>query len=528
MPTAPPPVASSSAVDSSTNRGSSVKDAKRKQAVGAADLLITARIEDSCKALWWGELTRHGLRLVLGIVVAIGVWILLDHWLLSRPSLSSINGPARIAAMVGLIVAASAYVFFKIVPLLGRSISPEYAARSLERNYPNLRQSLTSYITLKDATDQTGLPGRVVQSIGTSTAGYLKQHDELPLEATGNMRLWVSTAVALALIVFYAAASPKDSLQSVRRLITPTASIAPVTRVSIVDVTPGDAEAIAGREIEVGAQIRGLRGDEKVVCEIQYATGTKQVNLRADESAGANSFRADVMLDHSASGDLPYRIIAGDATSPTYRFLVKDVPVVALKSVTYLPPTYTGTAQFTRTTGAISAIEGTTITIEAVTNRPIARAAIEFNPKPVGDTIKATDGALEMVVGEDGQALSVDFALQIDQRRSASVRRDSYRIRVWDDAGDTNPDPIIYPIDIIADLPPEVAIMLPTRVPKDVPMGTQQIIEVHASDADFGLSEIRLQLKSGIRAIGEPILWDDLVGKRVETKLPNIVLGPVN
>ncbi|KAA1262165.1 hypothetical protein LF1_47270 [Rubripirellula obstinata] len=511
MPAAPPPASPAS----TSNRSATQKNARNKSAAGeTADRLIAARIDEACRALWWGELVRHSLKLVLGIVISIGAWILLDHWVLSRPSLSGVNSWARIAALVSLVAGVFAYAWLRIFPLIGKSISPEYAARSLEKNYPSLRQSLTSYVTLKESTSQNGLQGRVVQSIGTSTAGYLKRHDELPDEATGNMKLWLAAAVALASLVFYAAASPKNSLQSVRRLIKPTASIAPVTRVSIKDVTPGDAEAIAGRSVQVTADIRGLKPDETALCEIQYSTGAKQTTMQRDESLGAFGFIADITLDHSASGDVPYLIKAGDATSQAYEFRVKDVPVVALDSVNYRPPGYTGIAPFTRTSGSISAIEGTAITLNATTNRPIARAAIEFNPKTVGDTTQATDGAIEMVVGDDGRSLSVDFALQIDGRRSASVRRDSYRIRVWDEANANNPDPIIYPIDIIADLPPEVAIMLPTRVPKDVPIGTQQIIEVHASDADFGLSEIRLQITSGIRNVGEPVLWQDVAGKR--------------
>jgi hypothetical protein len=510
-----PPAASSPVSHSAAKKQTPQKNARGRLASDeAADLLISARIDEARRALWWGELVRHCLRLVLGIMISIGVWILIDHWLLSRPSLSSMNPWARVVALASLIGGSAVYAWFQVVPLIGKTISPEYAARSLEKNYPSLRQSLTSYITLKENVSHVGLQRRVVQSIGASTAGYLKQHNELPDEATGNMRLWIATAVAMASLFFYAAASPKNSLQSVRRLITPTAAIAPVTRVSIKNVKPGDAEAIAGRSVQVAAEIRGLRSDENAVCEIQYATGAKQTTMQRDESFGSSSYIANITLQSSASGDVPYWINAGDATSPTYQFRVQDVPVVALDSVNYRPPAYTGTGPFTRTSGAITAVEGTAITLNATTNRPIARAAIEFNPKPVGATIQATDGALEMNVGEDGKSLSVDFPLHIDKRRSASVRRDSYRIRVWDEAGAQNPDPIIYPIDIIADLPPEVAIMLPTRVPKDVPIGTQQIIEVHASDADFGLSEIRLQITSGIRNVGEPVLWKDPAGQR--------------
>ena len=49
----------------------------------------------------------------------------------------------------------------RIVPLLGSSIQPAYAARSLERDMPEMKQALTSYVTLRDERQQSGLRSRV-------------------------------------------------------------------------------------------------------------------------------------------------------------------------------------------------------------------------------------------------------------------------------------------------------------------------------------------------------------------------------
>ena len=42
------------------------------------------------------------------------------------------------------------------------------------------------------------------------------------------------------------------------------------------------------------------------------------------------------------------------------------------------------------------------------------------------------------------------------------------------------------------------AIMMPRKSPKDLPIDAQQVIEIHASDPDFGLQQIALEIRSGI------------------------------
>ncbi|TWT54392.1 hypothetical protein Pla22_20390 [Rubripirellula amarantea] len=473
----------------------------------ASDELIETRIDEACRALWWAECVRRCLRLVQGILVALFAWIVIDQWIYSPSPLIRTLGFAFGS------LAVAVYLYRYLWSLRGTSVQPEYAARSLERNYPELRHALTSYVTLRPHREDGGLSGRVVRSLGSSTAGYLQKRDELPLEATGTMRWWIATAIMLAGLLLYAALSPKDSLQSATRLLAPIAEIAPATRVSISDVTPGDTDAIAGRTIEVRAKVQGNSASDDMQVRVELASGTKTYPLVKSDDPSSSNYQSEISLPTSAAGNVPYSLFAGDATAGPFVLRVEDVPVVSLESIRYEPPAYTGITPYSRTTGAISAIDGTQITIVARCNRPVTRGAIQFNPKRIGNNIQATDGAIDLKVSQDGMQVNVQFPLKIALGRSREVRRDSYRIKVWDAADSSNPEPIIYPIDIIADLAPEIAIMLPTRSSQDVPLGAQQMIEVHASDADFGLTEIRLQMRSGIQVIDEPVLWAHEKGK---------------
>ncbi len=470
------------------------------------DQLIEERIGEACKALWWAEVVRSGLRLLILSIVALLVWVIIDQWVYSP------GRGVRLIAFAGMCVLVVYYAWRRVVPLMGSSIRPEYAARSLERDLPELRQSLTSYLTLRNDLDTASLHGRVIRSMGSITAGRLKSYDELPLEATGTLRWWVATAAALALLVAYGVVSPKNTLQSASRLVAPLAAIDPARRVSIRDVEPGDIEAIAGRDVEVSAVVDGLRQDEQVYCRWDLTSGRSEIVLEYDPSA--NRYSGSLPLAHSANGEVPYTVHAGDAVSGPFLLRVENVPVVALQSVQYQPPQYTGESPHTSGSGAITALDGTRVRILANTNRPVTKAKIEFNPRPLGKTIQATAGATEMEIDSGGTNLSVEFPLRSSRGRSAAVEYERYRISVWDNAGQRNPDPIIYPIRVIADLPPEVSITMPFRSPKDVPVDAQQVIEVHASDPDYGLKQIRIEIRSGIDRIGDPILWSDPQGAK--------------
>ncbi len=487
----PPPVQSSSQRDVAA-------------APADADRLIEQRIHEACEALWWSELTRAILKLLILSIMITLVWVVIDQWIYSP------NTTPRWVIFFALIASGIWYLARFVVPLLGSSIRPEYAARSLERDFPELRQSLTSYVALRNDRGGSQLRHRVVRSIGASTAGHLRTHDVLPAEAAGTFRWWIGTAVALALLLAYGVASPKNSLQSAARLVAPFASIDPAVRVLITDVQPGNTEAVAGRPVTVSAKIDGLRDDEQAFLAWQRPDVTDQVVLDFDSET--RRYTGELSLTHSDTGLIPYTIEAGDAIAGPFELMVQDVPVVAIASIHYQPPAYTKQSAWTGSGGAIHALDGTEVAILATTNRPIVKANIEFNPRPLGDAVQATAGVTAMKIEGDGMSVSVAFPLRSSRGRSAAVELDGYRISVWDSAGQRNPDPIIYPIQVITDLPPEVAIMMPRKSPKDLPIDAQQVIEIHASDPDFGLQQIALEIRSGIDLIDQPVLWADKQG----------------
>ena len=53
------------------------------QQVSPAEAVIDERIVEAQRALWWSELTRTALKVVIGSMLAVLGWLVIDHWVYS-------------------------------------------------------------------------------------------------------------------------------------------------------------------------------------------------------------------------------------------------------------------------------------------------------------------------------------------------------------------------------------------------------------------------------------------------------------
>ncbi len=491
----------------------------------ATEMFVRSRIETAQTALWRAELTRRVLTVVIAMMAIGLLWVAMDQWIFSPGRVG------RTLAAMGLSIALVAYIYWQLWPVMHLRISEDYAARALERDHPELGHALSSYVSLRR--QRSAHPGgqlaqRVVQSVGSSAAAKLRHIDAPPREATGLATWWAVTIALFAAVAIYASASPKNSVQSVARLALPLAALEAPKRVVISDVAPGNAESLAGRNIEIAATVVNLHDDEPVyfVWESNASpadlsdsspvaseeSSRTQVRLLPSDTVDVpDRFLASVPISHHARGTRRYRIVAGDAEAGPFQISIRDTPVVQIREIVYEPPAYTGKSRRTSHVGAIRGVDGTRIRLAANVNRPIRRAVIEFNPRKVGREIQATAGVREMQLATDGTGVEFSFPLRL--RGGSAIPLQDYRLRVWDDAGQTNSDPIVYPIEIVEDLPPEISIVVPQQSPVDVALNGFQNFEIHAADVDYGLAEIELEVRRGIDLIARSSLWKQPAGK---------------
>ena len=466
-------------------------------AAHSTDQLIGQRLDEARRALWFGELTRTALRAVIACFVVTLAWIVIDQWIYS---------PGLMVRTLCFLTAGATLIWYcvaRLWPVLTSKVTDEYAAWALEQEQPDFRQQLTSYVTLKD--QQSGFRARVVKVIGARAASLLRINESLPAEAVGTFSWWLVTIAAFFILALYCVLTPKSPLVSAQRLFLPLATVEPAKRVTILDVQPGSVQVLAGRTVEFSAEVAGLYSDESVQCVWASDGPVRELPMDVDPDSGR--YLAALSLDPSMSGHIEYQITAGDAKSGPYRLDIENLPVVAVRKIQIRPPDYTGHRARTTSSPSISVIDGTMVQLSAVSSRPVVKAELQFNIKAVGSDQQPSAARIPMQIADDGKTLQVETVLHAVANHSRATQPVNYRIKVWDQQGQSNPQPIVYPIEVIADLSPEVAIVLPKRSPIKLPVNGQQTIEVHAMDADFQLSTLQLKISDGIGELKSPLIW---------------------
>lgn len=423
----------------------------------------------------------HAVLLFVSAVVAyLLVMALVDHWLIP----GGLGGIGRTLAFLVMVGGAAWHVVRTIWPLVMQRINPLYAAHTIEQCQPTFKNSLLSVLQLRE---QRGVvPEAVFNSVESHAATRLA---EVPVESTVDrsslVRIgYIMLGVVIAAALYYAA-SPKDALQSAGRVLMPWSDIAAPTRVSIADVQPGEATAIRGQQLEVSAEVTGLRADE--AARIVFTTDDGQiVDREVPMRQPEGGYRHVAMLppgDERFQGSLTYRIEAGDAISPEFRITVEPTPMIEVVAVEYDYPAYTAPIYEDRTdesSGDVRAVEGTVVTIRCRANQPIARAVIDFN----------CDGKANENMSVRGDQAVGKFVLSFADRANLTPKFARYQIKFYNRQGRENPTPVQHTIDVLPDLPPEVSVERPAEPVIEVPEDETVEFRATARDADFKLSEV--------------------------------------
>jgi hypothetical protein len=221
---------------------------------------------------------------------------------------------------------------------------------------------------------------------------------------------------------------------------------------------------------------------------VLYTTADKRyvdepLQMRATEDE--NRFQV-LMIgdgDRGVRQDIKYRIVAGDASSEEYLISVDQPPTSQVTEVRYVYPPYMQLPDRVDTSGAIDAWEGSVVTIHAQSSVPVKTA-----------TLQLSDDAAFTAHGEEVAMVIKDTALtgelKLDVRADQSVPK-FYRITVTDEDGNSDPEPVVYPLEIRRDQPPIVKLLDPNR---DLQVAANAIVPllVEAEDPDFLLRSVTL------------------------------------
>lgn len=234
-------------------------------------------------------------------------------------------------------------------------------------------------------------------------------------------------------------------------------------------VSPGDAEVVRGHDLTITVQVTGRRVGGATIAYREEGNTTPVAKPMHQDSPTSFSFEFKALRD-----TLFYRIAAAGSKSPEYRVAVIELPLVRTLRVSVQPPAYTGLpSQFLdENVGDVLALRGSIVSVGAVVNNPVAKAALHMR-----------DGA-EFPMRISGVNLEGTFRVS---------KETSYHVRLMDFAGRTDPNPIEYRVNLLADRAPFVRMPVPGL---DVDIGEDMSLPlvVEAQD-DFGISGLTLQYR---------------------------------
>ncbi len=420
----------------------------------------------------WSELLSLGV-LVMAFLLTV---VILDHWVFA----SGLGLWGRALAFASLIGGIGWYLWAKVLPLVVQRINPVYAAATIEKSEPRLKNSLINFLMLRSS-EGTLHPG-IADAIEQRAAGDLSR---VPLEQVIDYnRLLKVLYVLVALVAagcLYTILSPKNSLASLQRVILPWASVSAPTRVSISDVQPGNGKVFTGEFQEISALVEGLAADEQVTLYYTTADNTV-VEQPVEMQLPENSTRYKAILPSDGEGlgqDAEYYLVAGDVQTEVFRLQVRPPPSITVESVEYRYPAYTKLSPHMASHGGIQALEGTEVTINATANQPIREnsAQLQFlgegNYSPIN-------------LRGQGQAVSGSFTLS----RNAGYSK--YLVRFQTPEGQLNPFPVRHAIEVLEDQAPEVSIADPGRDNIELPADQTLTLTVEALDPDFALTSLQV------------------------------------
>ncbi len=422
--------------------------------------------------------------------------VLADHWLVS----GGFGFWGRFLLWAILLVAGGTYFVIKLWPAIAYRINPIFAAETIEKSKPTLKNSLINFLLLRG--HEREVAPIVYRAMEQRAAADLKQVQvDVAVDRHNILRGGYVLMALLVAFCLYLILSPKNPFISAERILWPWSRVHAPTRVTIFNVQPGDTTAFNGDAVTVSAEVHGLKEGEPVLLHFSTADG-QVIDQTVPMKQEKGQYRHQGQLPPGELGlqqDYTYSVSAGDFRTETYRIEVQIPPAIVVDRLEYRYPPYTGLPDRVAVRqGDIRAIEGTEVTIRAEANQPIRRASLDLNC--LGNLRRPMDAKDKTATGR--------LTLKMSAEDASKPEFESYQIRFTDAKGRENRRPIRHRIEVLPDLPPEVTVVEPEKEETQVAADGKLEIQVRASDPDFALRRVAIQAERDGQKLDLPPMLD--------------------
>ncbi len=427
----------------------------------------------------YGSLLNAGL--ILGSLAVMSAAEALFNGSIFFRTTIFLTATAGILVVAGLLVALPALQWKNIL----KGLSEKEVAARVGEQFPEIKDRLWNILDIfeeqyaAENTTDSFHPNYSPELIDASfvdlqkAAAHIRFTDVVSFRAVRKAGKNVAVAAASFVLIF--SIPQLDLLPAAYRLLHFSTEFRLPPAFTFL-VRPGNVEIVRGESVPVSVSLvangestaglhRSLPG--RITLSVRQAdmSSDEQFDLQADSSG-----QFHYMLT-SIRQSAEYYAESEGIQSSRYTISMIDRPVVRSLKVHLIPPAYSRLPQqsLDENIGDVLALPGTTIYWHIDANKPVRRAALVFND---------------------------DRELVLENRESTFVgqsilhRQATYHVKLEDDDGFTNADPIEYKLDATVDESPTVAITYPGKN-IDVVDKMQLPLQMKIHD-DFGFTSLKL------------------------------------
>ena len=409
-------------------------------------------------------------RAILWIITAsLGVLfaeVVLDHFL-------ELPLGVRRGILFGGLGLGLIYAWLKIARPMLRRVNTLYAAKSIESTDPHFKNSLINYLQIREDADKVA-PSVLAQIEARAVADLSKVNVDDVVDQSPLTRLSYALAAIVVGICLYSWITPKSILDSARRAFL--ADVQRPTNTRFVNISPGDdkepPKVVTGLPVTFTVETLGRQPEAVTLFTSRDGGKTFAETPMVQGRSFADPWSVKI---EKVPGELLYFMAGGDGRTRTYMLPVLPVAIVEKVSLDYEFPEYTQVPRREAVEeGNVEALQGTRITLTAITNQPARSGFLDFGPKPPVPLLP--------VPGEP-KKLKGTFLVDADGQ---------YAVKFNTLDGQANPEPVLYDIRVVKDLAPTARFIRPES-PTLRPANARVPLVVEASD-DFGLKEMKLHV----------------------------------
>ncbi len=390
---------------------------------------------------------------------------------------------ARVAitrVLLGLVAGTGAILLVRAL-----QVDRATAAAKADEALADPRQSASSGLSLPEKSEQSPLSEYLTRRTLDDAANNLAT---IPASKIFPWRCVARMAASLLIMATIGIAlkfsAPAAFWTVTSRLLHPGDDIPPYSPL-LFKISPANPACLYGETLDLTAEISGTTLEHPVQCLVKQTRTNQVLRLPAfRESASRYSRKLDGLTE-----PVEIAFASGKARSRWLKVEILLEPRILAGTVRLTPPAHTGLTEtsFALDTNEIAAIEGSSVTLELTSNRPLASGALVLTPAAAP--------------GVEAKATSYTGTLSGPQRVSftwTAVQSGKISANVRDLRGTAAASPLELTMRMMPDQAPLVQMSSPPRQLLATP---KSIIPVRGTATDdFALSKLQfVRTLSGFR-----------------------------